>query len=401
MPAPITSERGRIEACTRCGVKTFYVALLFFSLHWAIVTYLNSSYLEQYFSTQTTSALYILGSLMTLIAFLSASRIFGSVGNIRLTFSLALIEIALLLGLAFISIPAVVAVLFVLHHAIVPFILLTLDTLIEGLVGTDESATGGHRGLFLTIGGLTYALATLSMGFLLGGGEPQFGHAYLASAALLIPFLLILQRNFRAYPDPAYPTTSPLASIQQFWNQPDIRYVFFSYFLLQFFFSWMVIYTPMYLTMVIGYNWEQVGVILFIALLAYVFFEYPVGYLADKYFGEKEMMVLGFVAIATSVAYCALLDGSSILTWIAVMFMTRVGASLVEVTSESYFFKHTQGRDTDRVSIFRIAQPLGYIIGAISIGVLTFYFSPSGVFVVLGFLMLPGILCATAIRDTR
>lgn len=401
MPAPITSEYSRLDVCMRCGFKAFYATLIFFSLHWAIVMYINSSFLEQFFDAQTVSMFYIIGSLLTLLAYFTTSAILSRIGNITFITLLTLAEFLVLIGMAFVTIPAVLGVMFIIHLAVTPLILFSLDTLMEGLVGNNEASTGGKRGIFLTIGGLALALSTLGMGFLVGHDVPNFSRAYIVSALFLIPFLLLLIRNFSKYIDPIYPLFRAMCDVQSFWHQKDIRNVFFAHFLLQFFFAWMVIYTPTYLATELGYNWEQIGSILFIALTAYVLLEYMIGYLADTYFGEKEMMALGFVIMAISTSCFIFLDNSSILNWMIVMFMTRVGAALVETTTESYFFKHTQGKDAGIVGIFRIAQPLGYILGPVVGGILLFFFPFSFIFVILGLIMISGLFFAMALHDTK
>lgn len=83
------------------------------------------------------------------------------------------------------------------------------------------------------------------------------------------------------------------------------------------------------------------------------------------------------------------------------MFVTRVGASLVEVTTESYFFKHTRSSDAQIISFFRITRPLSYILGAV-VASLSLLYLPFGLmFVTLGLLMVLGIVCAFALPDTK
>ena len=401
MPTPITSEYGRLDACVRCGFKPFYIALLLYGLHWSIVIYLNSSYLEKFFSAQTVSILYIVGSLITLVSFLSASQFLNRIGAIRLTVIFTILEITALIGMAFFQSPIIALPLFILHQAIAPLILFILDILMEGLIGTQENSTGGRRGLFLTIGSFTSALATLIMGFLVGGETPHFIFPYVVSALLLIPFLGILLYNFTKYPDPIYQQFKAFDAIKLFWQHHDIRNVFFSHFLLQIFFAWMVIYTPVYLAQEMGYHWELIGLILFTALLAYVLLEYLIGYIADTYIGEKEMMVLGFLIMGVSVSWFVFLDNSSIILWMVAMFITRVGASLVETTTESYFFKHTQDKDASIIGVFRIAQPLGYITGPLLGAFLLLFFPFSFTFVILGLCMVLGMFFAMALHDTK
>ncbi len=400
MPVPVTTEY-RLASRRKGGFSSLYSALLLLSLHWAVVLYINSSYLEQFVETKTIGVLYTVGAVCTIIAFLYASSLLTYFGNVKLTITLTVLEFLALLGMAFVQTPQVAIALFVLHQAIVPLILFNLDIFMEELIGTKEESTGGRRGLLLTIMSLTGALASLGMGKLLGTGIPNFSSAYLVSALFLIPFLYIIIKHFRNFIDPHYPDFKIFHSINAFWKYKDIRNVFFAHFLLQLFFTWMVIYTPVYLSTIIGFHWENIGIILFMGLMAYVFLEYIIGFAADNYIGEKEMMAFGFAIIAIATSWFVFLDESSVIVWMMAMFMTRVGASFVETTTESYFFKHTQSKDTNLISVFRVTRPLSYIFGAI-LGSITLHLLPFEIlFVVLGLLMIPGLFFAMALHDTK
>ncbi len=400
MPVPVTPEF-RCASRTKGGFTSMYTALLLFSLHWAVVLYINSSYLEQFVSHQTVSVLYILGAVLTITAFLHATPLLNRFGNTRLVITWTILEFCTLIGMAVSHSAILSMVLFVLHQAIVPLILFNLDIYMEELIGDKEGSTGGKRGALLTIMSLTGALASLGMGKLVGEGTPDFSLAYLVSAVILLPFLVIMVRHFRGFCDPAYPHFKIVHGIKEFWKIKDIRNVFFAHFLLQLFFTWMVIYTPVYLANIIGFHWENIGSILFVGLMAYVFLEYIIGYIADTFIGEKEMMAFGFAIIGIATSWFVFLDETSILVWMIAMFMTRVGASFVEVTTESYFFKHTQGKDTNVIGIFRITRPLSYVLGAI-LGGITLHLLPFELlFVVLGLMMIPGMFFAMALHDTK
>ncbi len=400
MPIPVTFTcRNKLRKNGR--FPTFYLALLLLSFHYATVVYINSSYLEQFVSSQTIGLLYIVGALCTALGFMNASPALNKFGNVRLVVGLTLIEFCALIGMAFVTSPFVAIPLFVIHLAVVPCILFTLDVFMEELIGSHEGSTGSHRGLFLTIASFTAACAAFGVGKLLGSETPDFFLAYLASAAFLIPFLLIIFLDFRCFINPPYERLDVWRGLKESWARKDVRNVFFAHFLLQLFFSWMVIYTPVYLSQVIGFNWEEIGTILFIGLMAYVFLEYAIGYLADHFYGEKEMMAFGFTVLAISTSWFVFLDESTVFTWMIAMFMTRVGASLVETTTESYFFKQIQGKDTNVMGLFRIAQPLGYMVGA-TLGVIAIsFFEFEFLFVILGLLMLPGLFFAMALHDSK
>ena len=400
MPIPVTPEF-RLESKEKNNFSALYLALLFLSLHWAIVIYINSSFLEQFVSHKVISGLYVFGATFTVIAFFYASRLLNRFGNIRLITAFTLIEFAALIGMAFTHNVSVAVGLFIVHEAIVPLIFFNMDVFMEAFVGDGEESTGGRRGFFLFIMSITYALAAYSVGPLVGSGTPHFGLAYLAGALLLVPFLYIIFTRLRQFTDPQYPNFEIFQGIQYSWKYKDIRNVFLAHFLLQLFFTWMVIYTPLYLATVIGFNWVQISSILFIGLMAYVFLEYEIGVIADKYLGEKEMMAFGFAIMAIATSWFVFLDASSITAWAVAMFMTRVGASFVETTTESYFFKHTKGKDTDLIGLFRVIRPLSYVLGALLGGITLYYLQFNLLFLVLGLLMVPGLFFAMALNDTK
>ena len=402
MPVPVPSE---YRACSRTKplFGALYGALILLTFHWAVVLYINSSYLEQFVPGTSVGLLYMVSACITILIFLSATKILRRTGNYRFALTTALIECITLMLMAYTQHPVFAVLLFVVHQAVVPLILFTLDIFMEEMIGTSEGGTGSKRGLLLTLMSATGAFASLSAGYLMGHGVPQFGLAYTASALFLIPFMLLIMRYFRSFKDPEYPQINILSGIRTLWAYADIRNVCFAHFTLQFFFAWMVIYTPLYLANVIGFNWEEIGKIMFVGLLSYVLLEYAIGVIADRWLGEKEMMALGFVVIAVSTSWFMFLDQTLLIPWMIAMFMTRVGASFVETTTESYFFKHTQGKDTDLVSFFRLTRPLSIVIGSI-LGSITLSFLPTDfelLFVILGLAMIPGLFFTMALKDTK
>jgi len=401
MPIPVTTEY-RTQVRTRGLFFSNYVALLLLSLHWACVLYINSPYLDQFVTQKTTGILYSVSAFLTIGAFLFAPYILNRVGNIQLLLACSVLEFGALIGMGLASSTWVALTFFVIHQAIVPILLFNLDIIMETLNDGHEDSTGRQRGILLTIMSLTTACAPLAIGYGIGTGTPDFMFAYMSSAFILIPFVYVILKKFKHFTDPNYAHLRLKEAFREFWHQRDIRFVFCAHFLLQLFFTWMVIYTPLYLSKTIGFDWEEIGAILFVGLMAYVLLEYLIGVVADRYIGEKEMMAFGFGVMAIATSWFVFLDHSSILAWMVAMFMTRVGASFVETTTESYFFKHTQGKDSNLIGLFRITRPLSYVIGAL-LGVITIGIIPDEklLFVVLGVLMIPGLFFAMALKDTK
>ncbi len=378
--------------------RMVYLATVVLSLHWALVLFVHSTYLGQFISNKSIGALFILGSAITIIAFLFASRALERFGNHKITLALTALEFVALISMGFSNSLSISLIFFIVHQAVVPLILFNLDVFIENLTPSKER-TGSKRGIILTIMSLATALAPLGAGYLITA--TSLHSVYLVSAALLIPFWILIFTKFTGIADALYTHINIRESINYFWNNKNLRYVFSAHFLLQLFFTWMVIYVPLYLNTHIGMGWDDIGSVLFVGLFAYVLFEYPIGRIADLYIGEKEMMMLGFFILGITTCWISFLNTKEVIPWMVTLFLTRVGASLVEVTTESYFFKHTTGRDASVISFFRITRPLAIVVGALLGSIALFYFPFSDIFIALGLTMFMGIVFSFFLVDTK
>lgn len=377
-----------------------YACSLLLSFHAFIVAYLNSSFLEQFISREGVGMVYTVGSALSILIFLFVSRVLHKVGNYKMTLFLLTIDFLAIGGMAFADTMRVAIPLFLIHLISVPLIYFNLDVLMESEIGEDEGGTGSSRGLILTLSSIVGALSPL-IGTNLISGDSGFTNAYLVSAAFIIPVILILTWYFRRFNDPDYEEVDVLLAVRHFWENINLRYVYLASFTLQFFFMVAVVYVPLYMTDTIGLSWKEFGIVMFWAQTAYIIFEYPIGIIADKYIGEKEMMAAGFLLLALSTSWLAFVTSASLITWSLIMFATRTGASLIEVTTESYFFKKTTGSDSQVISFFRTTRPLAYVLGAM-VGSLSILFLPFNLFfVVVALLMVPSIFFAVHLVDTK
>jgi hypothetical protein len=82
------------------------------------------------------------------------------------------------------------------------------------------------------------------------------------------------------------------------------------------------------------------------------------------------------------------------------MFVIRVGASFVEVTTEVHFFKRTASSDAQIISFFRVSRPLAYIVGTV-ICILSLLYLPFNLlFIVIASLMIPAMFITFDIVDS-
>jgi MFS family permease len=173
-------------------------------------------------------------------------------------------------------------------------------------------------------------------------------------------------------------------------------------FLLQFFYVWMTLFAPLYLSTVLHFSWQTIGIIFSVMLSAFVIFQYMVGQLADR-IGEKKLFLIGgTIATISTVAFSLLqYHTHSVIAYAAVLFCTRVGICMIEVLAETYFFKQITDRDEGIVSVYRMMYPLAYIIAPLAGWYIISITSYSTLFLSLGLLLFLGTLYMLRLVDIR
>lgn len=377
-----------------------YLIAVIFNFHTMLVSYTTPTYLEGFVDAKHIGLLYSVGSIGSLIFFIFLPNILKRLGNFLVTIGLMMLTIITLALIGGGFSPTFVILGSIVFLVINPLIYLNIDIFSETLIGKHEGATGHVRGLTLSLMSLAALLAPLTIHYVVGASN-NLSQLYFISIGVGALFILIVMSQFRKFIDPVYHRIHLKPLFRQCWHNRAIKLVLSTHFLLQIFFTWTVIYFPLYLASEIGLPWSSIAQIIAAGLLAYVLCEYYIGILADNYIGEKEMMALGFVILALTVSCISFMTTAALLPWMLLMFTSRVGASLVEVTTESYFFKKVDGEDANLMSVFRITRPLAMLVGSL-LGSLCLAYMPFNLaFIVLGFVMVIGIFLTLGIEDTR
>jgi MFS family permease len=377
----------------------YFISTLF-TFQSLLPAYSSSTYMERFTAAEMVGMIYAVAAFFAIILTFSLPSILRAIGNTATTllFMLSMMISLIIVGLA--PSASLVIIGFIAFNALYPQIYLTIDIYIESLIGDSEHDTGSKRGFLLTLMSLAAFLAPLTLSYLVGETE-NIERVYFASAIIGFAFIAFILAFFRRFTDPVYETVKIRNLLSKTVITKDISTVMIAQFLLQFFFTWSVIYFPLYFSTIANLNWDDIGLIIAAGLFAFVIFEYPIGLIADRHWGEKEMMAVGFVILALCSSSLIYLTGATVTTFMIVMFLSRVGASLVEVTTESYFFKQVSGKDSNVISLFRLMRPLGNLLGALG-GTLALVFFPlSFIFVLLGLLMVVGVFITLRLTDTR
>ncbi len=381
----------------RNAFLVIYLLGFLFAFHHAIPAYVSSSFLETLAPEKFVGIVYSLGSVLAIIGLSRMPSILSRFGGYKTVVSLAILNGALLLGLAYFKSFAWIAPIFALYLGTIPLIIICLDVFLEKF--SDNEKTGTIRGSYLAVTNSAWVVSPLLAGLILTNGD--YWKVYLVGALFIFLFLVIARLNMKDFQNPVYLKTSFWDTFRQIIKKEDVWKIFASNFLLQFFYAWMIIYTPIYLHQYIGLSWKEIGVIFTVMLLPFVFLQAPAGRLADKRFGEKEILSFGFVIMALSTAMIFFMSGKNIIIWALLLLLTRIGASMVEVMTESYFFKHMNSSDTNIISAWRRNLPFAFVIAPILASIVLSFADYKYLFLVLGGLLLYGLKYSLTLRDTR
>lgn len=374
-----------------------YLVTFLLSFHTFFVTYINSSFLGQYVGENKVGLLYALGSIINIFILLRINHILEKFGNYKTMIFMASLEILALAVMASSQNVIWIVLAFVVHQIMNSVLFLNLDEFLEST--SDKTKTGYLRGIFNTVISITAVVCPVIVGSILAQGN--YSSVYIFSALFLLPLIFIVLKRFKKLKDNEYHKIHVSGGFQIISKDKNLRNIYLANLILHIFYSWMVIYVPIYLHSTLGFSWEQLGLMISIALLPFVLFEIPVGSLADKKMGEKEILITGFFIISLGLIAMTISTSADFVLWTAMLFFTRIGASFVEITTESYFFKHVNSKNQNILSIFRTTRPVGYILGPILGSILLFFVDQRFMFLSLAIIVLCGVRSAWVIKDTR
>lgn len=365
--------------------------------------YSNSSFLNLFADEKLVGYIYMAGAAVTILGFLIAPHIIRKVGNYYSALYLVVIQILLFYGLITFTSPTALTILFILQTAVISMIGLCLDIFLE--VYTDGTHVGKVRGMYTAILNGSWVIAPLIGGMIVNGNN-NYHDTYVASLMMLFPLMYLIYRNFPRFKDPNYTHLSPWQLVKHVSHNKNWVKLFTANVILQIFYSWMTVYSPIYLNKVMGIGMEWIlGTIVVVMLIPFPLIQYPLGRLSDEKYGEKEIMSIGFAIVGISTIALAFITSSSVIVWAAALFVTRVGAAAAEIMMETYFFKTVSAKDTAALGLFRITRPISYFVAPL-ITLVCLSISKTDIlqpymFIVVGVISLISLYPTLTIKDTK
>lgn len=374
-----------------------YWAGFLFSISVALVSYINSSFLETYIGKNRVGLVYVAASVITILGLAEMPKILTRLGN-RLTILLScLVSFFSLVLLALGNSAFAVVFAFVLFFVSNGFIIASLDIFVEDF--SKKSSIGSFRGFYLMMINLAWLASQVISGSVVN--KISLPGIYLLSAGFMALTSFIFIFSLRRFEDPEYKKIPILKNIKTFLRNGHLSKIYLSNLILQFFYAWMIIYLPIYLHEYMGFGWGKIGVIFSIMLVPFVILDFPLGKLSDK-IGERKMLTAGYLVAFISVLAISFIREPALWLWALALFGTRVGAATIEVMNESYFFKVVNSREAEEISFFRNAPSVAYIVAPfLAFAILSLAVPFKYLFLLLSIVLLLGFLTSLRLKEVK
>lgn len=382
--------------------KTFYLIYTLGFL-WALATalpsYMQSSFLGQFVDLKYIGLYLSSATFITMLIIFIFPKFISRFGNYRVMMTLLFIFIISIGFLIKTNNGWLVLIFFILNYLSLSLIAINLDVFLEDI--SDDEHTGRIRTVFLTTMNVAWVISPFLMGQLTGE-DNKYWLVYLISGLTMLPAIIILFMQRKLMADHVqYQHRHFYELLAVFKYKKNLSRIFSLSFVLRLFYCIMVLYTPIYLHETFGFSWSTIGIMFTVMLLPFIILQMPAGNLADRYLGEKEILIVGIIIMMVATGSIFFISSSSPFVWTAILFMSRVGASLVESMEEVYFFKKVDKEDMDLINLFRDLRPIGWLFGSlISVLILKFLSIPY-LFLFVVLVLLISLRPALMLEDTK
>ncbi|MCF7820691.1 MAG: MFS transporter [Candidatus Pacebacteria bacterium] len=380
------------------NLKLLYFLALLLAISTALPTYIQSNFLEGFIGVSMVGLFFVLANVISFFCILIFPRFIRRVSNFNLAMTIGIISLVALLGLSFSSNIFLILIFFIFATVASALIWINMDLFVESF--SNNAETGKIRTLFFTFMNAGWIISPVLAGYL--SQDNTYSQVYLVAALALLPFLILLfSRRQQLKNKTVYDRMNLSQTFIFLRRNLNLRGIFVIALLLQIFYSAAVVFIPLYLHQYIGFSWNSLGLMFSIMLVPFVLLEFPAGVLADKYWGEKEILSFGLFVLILSLALFYITSSTSIFVWTALLFLSRVGASLVESMRETYFFKIVDIENLQIINLFRTTGPLGYLVGSAIGATITLLLPLKFIFIFVAVILLIGFYYIYTIEDTK
>lgn len=378
--------------------KLRLITLISFLLGFAqsLLIYIESSYFKLSLGNENVSVFYFLSYVISLIGLLNMHRIIGLIGKSTAFFLFFFLQICAMAVLTMVP-PSMFGIGLLMINIVTAYLMyVILDIIMESY--SEDKKSGRIRGLHLMF---------ISLGFMFGPflstnilEKYDYSGLFFLSMIISMAIFVIGLVGLRGGNNKFNGNITVRDLVKKIFVNKNLMRIYWVSFVLEFFYALMTVYTPLYL-LDLGMTWGQIGIVLTIMLVPFIFINYPVGIIADKKLGEKEMIIFALFVMALSTLSVFFVSSKSVIVWGFVMFSTRIGAAMIETLRDSYFYKKIDGDDMDIISFFRTSRSVAYIAATAISAMLLIVLPIKSLFIFLAVVLLLALYPAFNLVDNK
>ncbi|EKE21253.1 MAG: Multidrug-efflux transporter [uncultured bacterium] len=390
------NQFGHVEKIDRKRVHFINITSFLMGFAAALFAYVISSYFKEVLGTDNVGFIYLLAYLIILFILLHLHKIVYIFGKSFILHLSIILKIISVFGLVMFPV-SFTGIWFLVLYTIAGTLSWTiLSSILESFSVDNES--GRIRGMHLSISNAGYLMGPLLSSQLLN--KYGFNGVFLASLIVYIGIFIFNLIYIRRTNHKFSTKINVSELLKKVYKRKNIMRIYYVSFVLEFFYALMIIYVPIYL-LEKGFTWDQLGVAFTVMLIPFVLVQYPVGLMADKKTGEKEFLIFSFFILGISTLLFYFSDSKDIMVWTTILVLGRIGAALIEILRESYFFKRIDGNDVDIVDFFNTSRPVAFIVATAISSILLLFFSTTSVFLLVAIVCFSAIYPALKLADNK
>jgi MFS family permease len=360
----------------------------------AITAYIISSYFKEVKGADNVSIFYSIAYIIALISLLNFHKLIKKFGKSKIFLISLILMAASSLLIFFFPVSWLGLFLIIINIILYNLCLVGKDIVLESY--STDRMSGRIRGLHLTL---------MNVGFIFGPfiamrilERFNFQGVFLLQFVLILIIFFIAFKNLRKVNHKFKPVVTLEGLFKKIFKRKNVLRIYYISFLLEFFYFIAVVYIPIYLRN-LGMEWSKIGIIFTFMLIPFVLLQYPTGILADKKWGERELIIFGLFMMSATTLTIYFIDSTSIVIWAVILFSTRIGAALIEILRDSYFYKRIDGADVDVIDFFRTSRALAFLTASIVSAIMLLFLPLNYIFVLLAIVLFTGLYPALRLTD--
>lgn len=385
-----------IENLNLKKVKIINIITLLLGLCTGLMSFVGSSYFKEASGDENISFYYIVINIILFLILINFHKLVNKIGRLKLFlyFASLFLFTSLMLLLLQVSWWGLVFLMFNIIFFKSSFV--AKDMILESY--SSDKMSGRIRGMHIII---------IHVGFILGVilstqmlEHYSWNSIFLIQLITIALLLYIAKFKLKAIKHETRETLTIMKIIEIIKHRKNVLRIYCVAVITEFFYFIMSVYVPIHMRNM-GIPWGDMGIVFIIMLAPWLFIPEIVGNLADKKWGEKEMIIASIIITALSVAGIFFIQSTSLLIWAMVLIFTRFGTAILCTAHDSYFYKRIDSRDVHIIEFFRTSLSVGYIIGAVLTGVFLWLFDLPKLFLFAGAIILLALFPAAQLIDNK